>query len=253
MFPSGFLFLYVFLSSSFSCCWIFPCALVIFSYFRKQGWETGVDFLCYLKSGSLFLLYLSPEWMADCALCVGGVHWLAFLLWGEPVLRPWEPRVRGVLYPGRTVLPLEALAFPRLFVPSAIWFFNCGLMPGCLWSAWGWGKQMEVPTSAVPGTDLQLSPLSSAPLLTPALPHTSGPEPRVIRCSRADWLSRFLLAFQQAVWLPASLGCFVEYSGLWLSLPISSVNTIQSAFWILEICWIFHPLVNPPTSPSSWY
>ena len=82
-------------------------------------------------------------------------------------------------------------------------------------------------------------------LLSPAFPHTSGPEPRAISCSRPDWLSWFLPAFQQAFWLPAPLGCLVEYFGPWLSLPLSSINTIQPAFLILEISYISHPLVNP--------
>lgn len=244
MFPPGFLFINVFLSSSFLCCWTSPCALVVYSYCRKQDWDTGVDFLCYFRSWSL-PPDLSPDWTADCALCVGGMRWLACLLWGEPVLRPWGPRFRGVLYLGQTVLPPEALAFPGLFVPSGIWFFSWWLMPGCLWSMWEWGKQIAVPASAVLDTDLQLFPLSSAPLLSPAFPHTSGPEPGAISCSRPDWLSWFLLAFQQAFWLPAPLGCLVEYFGLWLSLPLWSINTVQPAFLILEISYIFHPLVNP--------
>ena len=48
--------------------------------------------------------------MADCALCVGWMRWLACLLWGEPVLRPWGLRFGGVLYLGWTGLPPEALA-----------------------------------------------------------------------------------------------------------------------------------------------
>ena len=35
------------------------------------------------------------------------------------------------------------------------------------------------------------------------------------------------------------------YFGLWLSLPLSSIRTIQPAFLILEISYMFHPLVNP--------
>ena len=63
-----------------------------------------MDLLCYFRSWS-FPPDLSPDWMADCALCVGGMRWLACLFWGEPALRPWGPRFRGALYLGQTQRP----------------------------------------------------------------------------------------------------------------------------------------------------
>ena len=139
--------------------------------------ESRTETLVWISSA-----ILEVDWMADCALCVGGMCWLACLLWGEPVLRPWGPRFRGVLYLGRTGLPPEALAFPGLFVPSGIWFFSWGLMPGCLWSMWAWGKQIAVPACAVLDTDLQLFPLSSAYfcLLPSLIPLAQSPEPSVV-------------------------------------------------------------------------
>lgn len=112
----------------------------------------------------------------------------------------------------------------------------------------GVGEGVVVPTNAVPGTDLQLSLLSSTSLLTSALSCT---------CWLGAWShqvpsgvlwqigSLVHVAFQQAVWLPVPFGCLVEYSDLWFSLPVSFTNTIPPAFWILEICWIFHPPMNP--------
>lgn len=137
--PSG-----IFDYSSFEKYFIFLCPLIVFVppqlfffmlldfpmcpgclfIFQKEGLETGMDFLCFKKPVSSPRPDLSPEWMADCALCVGGMCWLACCLWGEPVLRPWGPHVRGELYPGWTEPAPEAFAFPRSLVPSAIWGFN---------------------------------------------------------------------------------------------------------------------------------
>lgn len=93
----------------------------------------------------------------------GGMSWLVGLLWGEPVLRPLGCSTRSLSFP-HVMCSFSYLGF-QLRV-------NARLPVMCV----GWGKQTEAPTSAVPGADLQLSPLSSAP--SPSCPHTSGPEPR---------------------------------------------------------------------------
>lgn len=104
---------------------------------------------------------------------------------------------------------------------------------------------MGVPTSAVPGTDLQLSLLSSASLLTPALPGTCWLRAQTHQVFQlADWLSRFLLAFQQAVWLSASfrLPGRVFWAVAFYACLIHQYNSIY--FLKLEVCWISYLLVN---------
>ena len=141
-----------------------------------------MDFLCFKKPVSSPRPDLSPEWMADCALCVGGMCWLACWLWGEPVLRPWGPHVRGELYPGWTEPAPEAFAFPRSLVPSAIWGFNWGLMPRLPVSCVGVGEADGGANQCSSRYRPSIIPTVFSPLLDPALPRASGSEPGAVRC-----------------------------------------------------------------------
>lgn len=70
---------------------------------------------------------------------------------------------------------------------------------------------MKVPSSAAPETDLQLSLLSPASLLAPAIPCTywHGAQSHQV-FQGADWLPSFLPAFQPAVRTPAAFSLLVE-------------------------------------------
>ena len=112
---------------------------------------------------------------------------------------------REVLCCRQTVLPVDALAFSGHLFFQLSGFLTEGLCQAacdlCGGGGSGWGcqpVQFQVQTF---NYSLCLQPHFS--LLSSLVP--AGLEPRAIRCSRADWLSRFLLAFQQAFWLPAPL------------------------------------------------
>lgn len=84
---------------------------------------------------------------------------------------------------GLYVPTLEALAFCSLFVLSAIWFFEWGLMLGFPWSLWGggggWGCQPVQFQVQIFNYSHHLQPhFSLLPSLLPV-----GSEPRAIRCS----------------------------------------------------------------------
>lgn len=104
---------------------------------------------------------------------------------------------------------------------------------------------MGIPSRALPGTDLQLFMLilASVPFLCSLVP--VGSEPWALRYSEGQIGSLDSLQHSnphvgfQLLW-----GCLLKYSGLWFSLPASSINTIPFAFWTLETYLIFYPLVS---------
>lgn len=162
-----------------------------------------MDFLCHFKRCSLFSLDLLPVWMADWVLCVepGAVAGLLGLgLWLDAAFVLEKCSAVGRLYS-----PVDALAFSGHLFFQLSGFLTEGLCQAacdmCGGGGSGWGcqpVQFQVQTF---NYSLCLQPHFS--LLSSLVP--AGLEPRAIRCSRADWLSRFLLAFQQAFWLPAPL------------------------------------------------
>lgn len=161
------------------------------------------------------------------------MRWLAYLLCGEPVLRLRGPVCRDVLYSGQTILPLDALVFPRSFVLSAIWVFDWGLMPGCLWSGCGvGGSRWECQPAWFQVQTFNYLPCLQPHflLLPPSYLLAQSPEPSGVAGQIGP---RFLLAFQQAVWLPAPfrLPCgvfWVAAFSVWLIHQHNSICFLNS-------------------------
>lgn len=156
------------------------------------------------------------------------------------------PRASGVLYSCWAVRThTRSLGFLQLVCSFSYLVFRVRVNARLPVISVGWGRWLGVPTSAVPGTDLQLFPPSSTSLLTPALPSTCWLRAQSHQVFQlTDWCSRFPLAFQEAVWLPAPfrLPGRVFWAVAFSACLIHQHNSI--CFLKLEMCWIFYPLVN---------
>lgn len=175
-------------------------------YFRKKNWGCGVDFFRCFKSWSFFPLSLSPEWMAAWGFCVGQDALAGLLTVWWVCAQALEALV---LYSGWTILLLEALPFPRLFVPPVISSYlgfplrvNARLPVICVEVGEADGSANQHSSRYRPS----IIPTVFSPLLTshscpPSYLLAQSPEPSGVPGQIVSL--DFLLAFQKAVWLPA--------------------------------------------------